>query len=349
MVEERHPCLDAGPHQHVVDPLHRVVGHEEVDVGAQHGVQGGLGTRGGEVRTHRRGTGIEGRQVVGARERAQAGVALVGEVGRHRLEHVAAVGRRGREVVVVAREDLVGALAREHHLVVGGHGPPQQVEGGGVVGALRLGHRRDRVVERRGELSVAHAQPVVIGAVDLRHLIGEDELIARLPAPRLETDAVRGHVGLSELGHEGHEQTGVEPSRQQHADRHVAGQPATDGVAEGVVHAVDPFCARHTGIPLVPDVVRLPVDAVGGRTARVDNAHGRRRELVHPSEQGALAGDDRMPGEVMVHADRIEAGVDTAPGEEGRDRGREPEPPAFAAEVQRLDAETVAGHDDAAP
>jgi hypothetical protein len=78
-------------------------------------------------------------------------------------------------------------------------------------------------------------------------------------------------------------------------------------------------------------------------TIGLDDDHGGGRDAPHAVEDGAFLGDDGMEGEVVVQRDRVDAGVDLATGDErGQGRG-EAQGPGDLGQVQRLDAELVAG------
>jgi hypothetical protein len=251
-------------------------------------------------------------------------------------------------VVAIAREDLVGALAGEGDLVLGSDGSAEQVEGRRVVRAHRLGHRVDGVVDGTGELRIRHPDAVVIGRVGFGHRVGPGELVALVPAPRLEADAVGGHAVPALLGEQGDEEARVETSREQHRDGHVSREAAAHRAAQGVVHELDPVAGAEPGVHRTALVVGLPVAPVGHPPGPVDHAHRRRRELPHPRQHRVLARNDRVPAEVVVEARRVDGGVDAAAREEGRQGRRETQPAGLGGEVERFDAEPVTGQHHAA-
>ena len=110
----------------------------------------------------------------------------------------------------------------------------------------------------------------------------------------------------------------------------------------------------HAGVGLVALVGRGPVAGVGGGAVALVHAHRGRGQLADPAQDGQRRRDDRVPGEVVVQRDRVDARVDPAAREQGRHRRGEPDVLRAGAaagggrHVQRLDAEPVAGHDGAA-
>ena len=74
-----------------------------------------------------------------------------------------------------------------------------------------------------------------------------------------------------------------------------------------------------------------------------DGADGGRRQLAHAGQDGPRRRHHRVERHVVVQRDRVERGVDVAGGQQRGQRGGEAQPARRLGQVQRLDAQPVAG------
>jgi hypothetical protein len=155
-------------------------------------------------------------------------------------------------------------------------------------------------------------------------------------------------AGLPLLGEQADDQAGVQPAGEQHADRDVGHEAPADGDPQRLLDRVLPVAGRPGGVLGTPLVAGLPVPVLVGGAVGLDDPHGGRGQLADAVEDGPRRGDDGVPGEVVVQRDRVDGGVDL-PGlhQRGQRRG-EPQPARRLGQVQRLDAQPIAGEHHAA-
>jgi hypothetical protein len=259
------------------------------------------------------------------------------------LDRLFAADAGQRRVPVVAGEHLVGALPGLHHPDRLADPLRQQVEGDDVVADHRLGHRTDGVAESCGELVGGHPDAVVVGVEALGDDVGVDELVALPAADRLEADRVGGQAGLSLLGEQADDEAGVQAAGEQHADRDVGHQPPADGDPQRLLDRVLPVARGPGGVLGTALVAGLPVPVLAGGAVGLDHPHGGRGQLADAAQDRPRRGDDGVPGEVVVQRDGVDGGVDVPRLHERREGGGEPQPAGRLGEVQRLDAQPVAG------
>ena len=142
---------------------------------------------------------------------AQEGLALVGRRGVQ--QHVALEER-------IAAEQLVGTLARHHHLVAALVDPAAHVPLGDaervVEGAFRVPD--DAPVEVAVQVGGPELQHLLIGLRRARHLGGDRRLVV---VRVVEADRERLHMGLLHGRRQPEDRTAVDPARQVATDRDV--------------------------------------------------------------------------------------------------------------------------------
>ena len=166
---------------------------------------------------------------------------------------------------------------------------------------------------------------VMVGAEVLGDQVGVGELVAGLAARGLEPDAERGQprcpasassatTRLESMPPESSTPTGTSATmRRSHRDA----QRVEHG-ALPVALASSPRGSRR-GTP-------APVDGPRGAAVRMDDAHGRGRQLPHAGQDGPRSRHDRVEAHVVVQRHRIDRGVHVAGGEQCRQRRGEPQP-----------------------
>ena len=110
-----------------------------------------------------------------------------------------------------------------------------------------------------------------------------------------------------------------------------------------------PVGGVHPRVGGLPHVVGSPVHLLAAAPVRLDHPQGGRRQLAHAAQHGPRRGHDGVPGQVVVQRHRVDAGVDVAGPQQRGQGGGEPQPPRCLGEVERFDAEPVAGQDQPPP
>ncbi len=223
------------------------------------------------------------------------------------------------------------------------------MEGDHVVAAHRLGHRQHGLSDGGHQVVVGQLDPVVVGVERAGHQVGVVELVAGLAVAAVEADAERAQVLLAGLGEQRHDEAGVQSAGEQHPDRHVGDQPSAYRRAQRVADRGPPVGGVHPRVGGLPHVVGSPVHLLAAAPVRLDHPQGGRRQLAHAAQHGARRGHDGVPGQVVVQRHRVDARVDVAGGQQRGQGGGEPEPPRRLGEVERFDAEPVAGQDQPPP
>jgi hypothetical protein len=208
----------------------------------------------------------------------------------------------------------------------------------------RLAHCRHGPFHRGQEPVAADPDLVVLGLELAGHEVGVEELVAALAAARLEPDAERGEPALPLLGQQRHDVAGVDAAGQQHPDRHVSDHPPLDRQLQLLVQGLRPFRLGQAG---VPGERRLPVHVVARRPVRFDRADRGRRQLAHPGQDRPRRRHHRVERHVVLERHPVDRRVHLAGRQQRRQRRRETQPPRRLGQVHRLDAEPVAGQDDA--
>ncbi len=310
MVEERRTALQSGQHAGHVDLLEEVVRQVEVDVVRERPRQ--------RVGVGQRQPGVLLPELVQARGRA----AQPGADHRHRddaaqllpvaLRPVAqqrtrvgkadavarqqALGAAGGarlalqllpQVAVVAGQQLVAAVAGQHHRHVPARRVRQQVGGHHRIVGERLVEVREQLPEGLGE-----AQPRAQFAMTRAAQFGHRER----PGPLVQTAIHAEGEGVDRLGPVlgGVDRDGrrIETARQEHAERHVGHELRAHGLLEVQAQARDGLGFGHrpvdlqVGLPVRPD--RETGVVVPQQVARRQLAHalpdGQRRRHVHRVE-----------------------------------------------------------------
>ena len=257
---------------------------------------------------------------------------------------------RQRRVPVVAGEDLVGALPGLHHLDVLRHLLAEQVEGDAVVADHRLAHRRDGAVARPGSEPLrADPDLVVVGAELLGDQVGVVELVAALAGRRLEADAEGGQAALALLGQQRHDRLESSPPESSTPTGTSATIRRSTAVRSARQTALRPVLGGH-GARGGRVYDRLPVDAcrcscrparsirtVAGGSLRTPAriVRGARHHRVEASCSGAAP-----PGRATVSTSPAASSAGRVEAKRSR--------PGRLGQVQRLDAEPVAGQDHGA-
>jgi hypothetical protein len=144
--------------------------------------------------------------------------------------------------------------------------------------------------------------------------------------------------------HEGEEARGVDPAGKEETERHVAHEVAAHGIGQAAAQRKRslPHAAGGGGggrgreLPVAPLHESLP-DLPGERPSG--------QELAHAAEEGRFAGDE-AGGEILRQHVAVELGL--APGgQDGLDLGGEDQLPLGHGVEERLDAEPVAGEQEA--
>jgi hypothetical protein len=311
MVEERRARLEADGHGGAVDFHEDVVGEVGGEVEEHHPFGRVVEAR-QRTRERRHAIQVEqhapligGDRVVlderlpegaGALQRAQDPAGGAAREPRHRV--YAALQAAAEEVMVIAGEELVAAVAGE------GHGGALPRQSGDEVGGERRRVGERLVVDGRQlrdelqRLGDADDHLVVPRAEVLRDLASVARLVeaAVFEADGEGVDRPRG-VALHERGDE----TGVDAAGEEDAQRHIGDHAQGHGVAEEVVEGLQGFVLRAVEAVVgaaLGDEHRVPVLGLFYRLA--DGQDGPRHQLLH-------AFDDR-PGRGDVAVARVERG-----------------------------------------
>jgi hypothetical protein len=237
--------------------------------------------------------------------------------------------------VRVAPEELVGALAREHHLDAL---PARELADEVERQAHRVGQRLVLVVDQL----VEDSQGVAFGDRDLV-VVGPEVLGdagGLLPLVELgmigEADRERGQAAGA-LAQQCDEGGRVEPAAQQHADRDVAEQPLVDGALERLAHGCGRVGRRRVGERARLRHVPVAPDRDAGGVAGGDRPGG---ELVDSRVQGVRARHDQVR-QVGGQRALVDARHDRRVREQRLDLRGEQQAPVDVRPVQRLLAQPV--------
>ena len=314
VIEQRHPRLDRVGHAHPVDLGQDVERQVAVEIGVLQGRQpvcrtggapGALGPPRVLAADQRRGLGREqSREPVAPEQRDRVEIAV--DVGQRDVAQVVAaphaVGHPARkiperaareagkdpvpplaaldDVLVVPGEQLVAAVAGQHHLHRPGGEPGHHVGGDGGGVAERLVEMPREVLEVAERLGSQH-ELVVLRREGPGDLAGVRELVVvRLAEP----DGEGLHRRAAEPRHRGDDGARVDAAAQEGAEGHVAHEVQADRLVD---ERGEPLGELRSPRPAVRLEAHVPValDARGGARSREQAMAG--LELLHPRDDAA--------------------------------------------------------------
>ncbi len=159
----------------------------------------------------------------------------------------------------------------------------------------------------------------------------------------VEADRERVQPRLRALHHQAHDGGGIEPAREEGADRHVGQHMGADRVVEAAAQLGDELLVRGRGPRIGGNRPEVP----GGADGEPPSLPGR----AFPGAEGEDALVDRSrrrhgePRKVVADRGGIDLGGEGAAGQESGDLRGEAQPLPVLAVVERLDAEGVPGQE----
>ena len=263
-------------------------------------------------------------------------------------QELVAGGEALEDVLRVAAEDLVAALAREHHLHAARGFFREHVDRD--VGGLRdgriavgdeLGQVRDDVVELHRELVVRRAEVA-------RHHVRVRELAV---AAFAEAHREGLHVAVV-ARHERHDARGVEAAGEEGAERHVAHHLQLHRLVEPREERIDRARARERLRPGTCPRVPLSGVAIGsapvaplGEPAVLPCRARRRWKLADRGEERARPGHVAVSEEIPYRRE-VHGGLRARHFEQRLDLGGEVDAVRVLVQEERLLAEAVAGEEE---
>ncbi|MCY1367386.1 hypothetical protein D9M69_543180 [compost metagenome] len=144
-----------------------------------------------------------------------------------------------------------------------------------------------------------------------------------------------------------HQQAGVDPAGKQHA--HFAGGALADrnGVAQADQQAVAPVIEAQALFVFPRAILQFPPTSKVAIASGIEHHPTGRWQLFHALDQGARRRHHGVEIEVEVQCLRIQPGVQVAALEQCRQAGGEAQALIGARQVERFDAEAVAGEEQA--
>ncbi len=256
--------------------------------------------------------------------------------GQRRGDRVGHAGVRVPEVGGVAAEQLVAALAGQHHRDVTRGQPRERPGGQHARVAERLVHGRGPGVERLLALARRHHQFVVLGADGLGDAARERRLVV---AAVLDAHAERGEGPAVGARGQRRDQPRVHAAREEDAEGHLAGHARGHRGGERRARALRRLPgprarAAEQGVPRAP-VAAQPLDA-GAQHERV-----RGRQLADP-RPGRVRAGERAVHEVARERGRRGIARDPRQREQRAGLRGEREPAGRVRDEQRLLAGAVA-------
>ncbi|MNO99101.1 hypothetical protein D3C76_908660 [compost metagenome] len=211
----------------------------------------------------------------------------------------------------------------------------------------RLAHGAEGGWQLLDDLVLGDAQLVVTGAVVLGDQVGVLELVAAFAAGILEADGEGRQVVHACFAQQADQQAGIDPTGQQHANVHRRTLADGHGVAGGVEYAGGPAFQVQLTLVRVGAVVQLPPGLAFHFAVAVDTHPAAGLQLLHVGQQGARRRHHGVEVQVMVESDGVQRRIDVAALQQRRQAGGEAQALAGLRQVQRLDAEAVAGEEQA--
>ncbi len=210
-----------------------------------------------------------------------------------------------------------------------------------------LAHGAERGRQLLDDFAFGDTQLVVPRAVVLGDQVGVLELIATLAAGIFKADGEGRQILYADFAQQAHQHARIHTARQQHADIHRRALANRHGFAGAVEHAVGPVFQGQVFFIVMGAVGQGPPGFLLGLTVGLDPHPGGRRQLFDARQQGARCRHHGVEIQVVIERHRVEDRVDIAALEQRRQRRGKAQALAGARQVQRLDAQAVAGDEQA--
>jgi hypothetical protein len=125
----------------------------------------------------------------------------------------------------------------------------------------------------------------------------------------LEADREGQQLTATGLGQQCNQQTGIQPAREQQANRHIGDlETFPDGPHEDFMCRLDPLPFAHASRAV--QCIKLPVPCQCPLPVGLKGRAVCRRQLAQATQQGAWCRHHGMQGQVLVQCNRVDAGLD---------------------------------------